>query len=191
VTAGAIVIDVSALICFGLAGRPAARATPRAQRSLPTCGRCLAVRTLWPKATQIWRRFWRVGRGVTEDHDAGRLVESARPVQAPARCDSGLVALQRKIGNKAMQRLFAPRSPATSLKVGDNDDALELEADRAAEQALTAPEPVVALTSAPVQVGKKCAACTDDDKKRLLQRKTDHAAAPGATMAPPKASIKR
>jgi hypothetical protein len=76
-----------------------------------------------------------------------RLVGSVRPVRTPARRASGLVALQRKIGNKAMQRLVAPPSPATSLKVGG-------------------------------------AACADEAKKRLLQRKADQAGPPGATVAP-------
>jgi hypothetical protein len=89
-----------------------------------------------------------------------RLVTSARPARAPGGGVSGLIALQRKIGNKAMGRLLAPLA---SLKVGD-DAALEQEADRAAEQVLTTPEPVAALSPAPVQIGRKCVACEEEER---------------------------
>ena len=101
------------------------------------------------------------------------LAATRRPARAPG-STTGLIALQRKIGNKAMGRLVAAEA---SLKV-DNDDALEREADRAADEVLATPEPVSALSAAPVQIGRKCAACEDEDEKKCIQRKPDGAAAP-------------
>jgi hypothetical protein len=112
-----------------------------------------------------------------------------RRSQAPL---SGAVALQRKIGNKAMGRLLAtPASPEaepaarSALKVGDRDDALEREADRAAEQVLNAATPApIALTAGPAKVGRKCAACEEEEKTRILQRRAVSASAPGQRRAP-------
>jgi hypothetical protein len=106
------------------------------------------------------------------------LAATRRPARVPGGA-AGLIALQRKIGNKAMGRLVAPEAP---LKV-DNDDALEREADRAADEVLATPEPVGALSAAPVQIGRKCAACEDEDEKKRIQRKPDSAAAPATDAA--------
>jgi hypothetical protein len=56
----------------------------------------------------------------------------------------------------------------TKLKVGAVNDPLEHEADRVADQMMRMAHPGAAMTSAPAQVSRKCAACEAEEK---LQKK--------------------
>ena len=75
---------------------------------------------------------------------------AAAPVRgAPARTTS-----PAPCGNQA-----ALRRLQTKLKVGAVNDPLEHEADRVADQVMRMADPGAAMTSAPPQVSRKCAAC--------------------------------
>jgi outer membrane protein OmpA-like peptidoglycan-associated protein len=56
----------------------------------------------------------------------------------------------------------------TKLRVGSVNDPLEHEADRVADQVIRMPTSSAAITSAPPQVSRKCAACAEEEK---LQKK--------------------
>src|SRR5262245_2370505 len=77
-------------------------------------------------------------------------------------------------------QFLAPRLPGppiqANLKVGAVDDPLEHEADRVAEQVMRMPVPEVALSSAPPQVSRKCAACEAEEEEKLQKKPTGMAA---------------
>jgi|SRR5262245_13875610 len=74
----------------------------------------------------------------------------AASLQAPPQRSGPIGRLQRK------------------LAVGRTDDPLEAEADRVADQVMRIPAPELAVTSAPVELSRKYAACEQDEQ---LQRK--------------------
>ena len=75
---------------------------------------------------------------------------------APARTLSARTPGPAPCGNQALLRRLQAK-----LKVGSVDDPLEHEADRVADQVMRMPAPGAALTSAPPQVSRKCAACEE------------------------------
>ncbi|WP_217468642.1 DUF4157 domain-containing protein [Paraburkholderia fynbosensis] len=56
------------------------------------------------------------------------------------------------------------------LLIGSVDDPLEREADRVADEVIRMPDWHEQVTSSPVQTMRKCAACEEDDKKKLQMR---------------------
>jgi hypothetical protein len=101
--------------------------------------------------------------------------------------------LQRTIGNRATLRLLARQTsrPAVSnpiiqrkLVVGQDNDPLEHEADRAADQVMRMPDPELSIVPGRTQLSRKCAACEEEDKKKL-QMKPAELAEPAANEAPP------
>jgi hypothetical protein len=92
-------------------------------------------------------------------HCAG--VRSGTVARAAAKLDGG---------NSA--RTSSPRSLPLQRKlvIGPVNDPLEHEADRVAEQVMRMPAPETALTSAPLQISRKCAECEAEEEQKL-QRK--------------------
>ena len=89
---------------------------------------------------------------------------------------------------------WLPRLPIQAkLKVGAVDDPLEHEADRVADQVMRMPAPGAAMTSAPPQVSRKCAACEEQvsrkcaacEEEERLQKKEAAPATPALSEAPP------
>lgn len=71
------------------------------------------------------------------------------------------------VGNQALLRQQAtPGRLQAKLTVGAVNDPLEREADHVAEQVMRMPDADAELTPAPLQVGRKCAACAVEDKVR-------------------------
>ena len=56
------------------------------------------------------------------------------------------------------------------LAIGAVDDPLEHEADRVADQVMRMPDPALAVSAAPPQVSRKCAACEEEDKQKLQMK---------------------
>ena len=85
--------------------------------------------------------------------------------------------LPRNIGNRAMLRMLHRPTPAVlptaappiqcKLEIGAVNDPLEAEADRV----MRMPDPEIAIGSATPQISRKCAACEEEDEKKLVQRK--------------------
>jgi hypothetical protein len=52
------------------------------------------------------------------------------------------------------------------LAIGEVNDPLEHEADRVADQVMRMPDPALSIGAAPLQINRKCAACTEEDEER-------------------------
>lgn len=65
------------------------------------------------------------------------------------------------------------------LAIGRADDPLEHEADRVADQVMRMPDPTVSVTTAPLQISRKCAAC-EDEEETLHKKPAGSANASGA-----------
>ena len=78
-----------------------------------------------------------VPRGAPSMAALQRAVEDPRTPPQPAE----ILALQRRYGNRAVQRLLANRTLQAKLTVGAANDPYEQEADRVAAQVMSAPAP--------------------------------------------------
>ena len=95
---------------------------------------------------------------------ASALTRAPRQAAAAlARSPSARTPSPAPCGNQALLRRLQAK-----LKVGSVNDPLEHEADRVADQVMRMPAPGAALTSAPPQFSRKCAACEEEEK---LQKK--------------------
>jgi hypothetical protein len=56
------------------------------------------------------------------------------------------------------------------LAIGSANDPLEREADRVADQVMRMPDPALSIAAAPAQLSRKCAACEEEDKKKLQMK---------------------
>jgi hypothetical protein len=76
------------------------------------------------------------------------------------------------VGNQAALRQLSRASPRLQpkLEIGAVDDPLEREADMVADKVMRMPDPALTLSSAPPQVSRKCAACEEEDKKKLQMK---------------------
>ena len=83
------------------------------------------------------------------------------PTHGPA---IGNQAALRALHRRAAQAPFIQRK----LEVGATNDPLEHEADRVADRVMRMPDPGIAISPAPLQLSRKCAACEEDEK---LQKK--------------------
>jgi hypothetical protein len=52
------------------------------------------------------------------------------------------------------------------LVLGQDNDQLEHEADRAADQVMRMPDPELSIVPGWTQLSRKCAACEEEDKKK-------------------------
>jgi len=86
------------------------------------------------------------------------------------------------IGNQAeLRRLSpAPRGLQPKLEIGAVDDPLEREADEVADKVMRMPDPAPSLRSPP-QVSRKCAACEEEEKKKVQRKPADNIAKPERT----------
>ncbi len=105
-----------------------------------------------------------------------------KPLNLPAALPSGQTDRWLSfIGDRPIQ---------TKLKVSSPTDALELEADRVADQVTRRGEPVKAITMAPLQLNRKCSAC--EEETQVLQRKqNNNLVAPQSTLQTAEAAISR
>jgi hypothetical protein len=88
---------------------------------------------------------------------------SPQAVAAPARGAQIRTPSPAPCGNQARLRRLQ-----TKLKVGAVNDPLEHEADRVADQVMRMPAPGAAMTSAPAQVSRKCAACEQEVSRKCV-----------------------
>ena len=63
-----------------------------------------------------------------------------------------------------------PGNIQRKLAIGAVDDPLEHEADRVADQVMRTPDPALSICAAPLQISRKCAACEEDDKRKLQMK---------------------
>jgi hypothetical protein len=87
-----------------------------------------------------------------------------------------------KISIFPQQLSFGPLRLQAKLAIGAVNDPLEQEADRIANQLMRMPAPELSIASAPAQISRKCAACEEEDKKKLQMKPagTPHATGPEA-----------
>ncbi len=80
--------------------------------------------------------------------------------------------LPRGYGNQAMLRLMQRSRPAvqTKLTINQPGDAYEQEADRVADLVMRMTDADIALSRAPLGISRKCAACEEEDKKKLQMK---------------------
>jgi peptidoglycan hydrolase-like protein with peptidoglycan-binding domain len=105
----------------------------------------------------------------------GFAAQRAQPQRSPA---IGNQAALRRLGHAARP----PPVLQPKLEVGAIDDPLEHEADAVADAVMRMPDPSLAVSGAPPQVSRKCAACEEEHKKLRMKP----AAAPDfASEAPP------
>jgi len=74
---------------------------------------------------------------------------------------------------RARSSFSAPHLPGAiqaKLVVGQVNDPLEYEADRVADQAMRVSEPELAIAPAPAQLSQKCAACEEEEPRKLGAR---------------------
>lgn len=83
-------------------------------------------------------------------------------------------------GNQAVLRRLSSTTPRLQCKltIGAVNDPLEAEADQVAEQVMRMPDPGVSVSSRPLQVSRKCAACEKEDDEVKLQTKPAGTARP-------------
>lgn len=126
---------------------------------------------------------------------------SNAPVQAgatdrrAATPDAAGAARARNLGNQArLRRLAAPSgrdggkhggdAARAGLVIGDQNDPLEHEADRVADQVMRASAPVAPLTSIEPRLHRKCSACEDEEKSSVRAKTADAAPAQAGQPAP-------
>jgi len=93
---------------------------------------------------------------------------------------SALHALQRRIGNQAVQQALHPRIQ-TKLRVSEPGDSAEREADRVSDQVMRMPEPTLQRACS---CGGSCPSCRSAPDESL-QRSPAPAAEPAAAGVPP------
>jgi hypothetical protein len=76
------------------------------------------------------------------------------------------------------QRSVLPGAVQAKLMVGQVDDPLEREADSLADAIMRMPAPGPAVSAARLHVSRKCAACEEEEKRRLQTKSTGGAEAP-------------
>ncbi len=91
----------------------------------------------------------------------------ARRASADAPPLHPMLQLQRDIGNQAILSLMRAGAIQAKLAVGAVDDPLEHEADRVADHVMRMPHPALAISAAPPQISRKCAACEGEDKRTV------------------------
>jgi hypothetical protein len=91
------------------------------------------------------------------------------------------------LGNQALLRRLSPAPPQlqAKLEIGAVDDPLEREADAVAGAVMGMAAPPAAITPAPPQISRQCAACEEEETPAKLQAKFTASAAPAAGVAPP------
>ena len=94
-------------------------------------------------------------------HASALTIASPQAAAAPVRGLSTRTLSPAPCGNQAMLRRLQ-----TKLKVGAVNDPLEHEADRVADQVMRMADPGAAMTSAPPQVSRKCAACEEQVSRK-------------------------
>jgi Domain of unknown function (DUF4157) len=80
---------------------------------------------------------------------------------------------QKAYGNQAMLRTLRRRSQSLiqpELLVNEPGDAYEREADKIAGQIAQMPNPEIAITPAPAEVSRKCAACGSEEQQKLQEK---------------------
>ena len=102
---------------------------------------------------------------------AARTANARPPVPTPVR-------LPASVGNQASLRRLQPK-----LEIGAIDDPLEREADAVADKVMRMPDSAPALSRSPRQVGRKCAACEEEGKKKVQLKPAS--ATPALGTAPP------
>ena len=108
---------------------------------------------------------------------------------SPARTPQPAAAPAWDFGNIAVlasDRLAEPSLPAAlqaKLAIGSTNDPLEREADRVAEKVMRMAEPAPAVTGAPEQLNRKCAACEEEDAQKLQTKRAGAHAAVGEAPA--------
>jgi hypothetical protein len=95
-----------------------------------------------------------------------------------------MLQLRRQVGNQAVLAMLRSGALQAKLSVGAVDDPLEHEADRVADQVMRMPDPALSVQSAPPQISRKCAACAEEDKEKMLRAKPAGAAGPAGGEAP-------
>jgi hypothetical protein len=86
-----------------------------------------------------------------------------------------ILELQQTVGNRAVQRLLRSRAIQAKLSISRPDDVYEQEADRVAEHVMRMPESTLQRTCASCATGgAPCPKC-QDEKRELVQRKTQTA----------------
>ena len=126
--------------------------------------------------------------------NAGRSSSLAPATFYSGELSPGLAASQRNIGNRAMLRTLArpttairppvisqPTAPPLQrkLEIGAVNDPLEAEADRVAEHVTRMPDPAIAIRSATPHISRKCAACEEEDQKKVQRKPTGEAKSAG------------
>jgi len=93
---------------------------------------------------------------------------------------------QQAFGNRATLRMLSLPRPAVQAKLTINQpgDAYEQEADRVADHVMRMSDADIAVSRAPAQVSRKCAACEKEEEEKKLQMKPAGTARPVAE-APP------
>jgi hypothetical protein len=88
-------------------------------------------------------------------------------------------------GNQAALRRLHRLSPLVhcKLEVGAVDDPLEAEADRVADQVMRMPDPALSVSNSTPQISRKCAACEEEDEKKVHMKSDGQAQA--ESVAPP------
>jgi hypothetical protein len=104
---------------------------------------------------------------------------SARRAEAEPWPLHPILQLQRDIGNQAVLSLLRSGAIQAKLAVGAVDDPLEHEADRVADQVMRMPHPALAISTAPPQMSRKCAACEEEDAKTLRTKSAGASRAAG------------
>jgi len=88
-------------------------------------------------------------------------------------------------GNQAALRRLHRLSPRVhcKLEVGAVDDPLEAEADRVADQVMRMSDPDLSVSNSTAQISRKCAACEEEDEKKVHKKSNGRALA--ESVAPP------
>ena len=98
------------------------------------------------------------------------LSRSKAPPMSPQRRRAA--QMQQAFGNRATLRMLSLPRPAvqTKLTINQPGDAYEQEADRVADQVMRMTDADIALSRAPAQVSRECAACEAEGKPKLQMK---------------------
>jgi hypothetical protein len=122
--------------------------------------------------------------GINHDVQEARLVDRR---QVPLRESAGAAWNFNKISifPPNQQPSLPPLRLQPKLATGAVNVPLEHEADRVAEQVMRMPDPDLSITAIPAQLSRKCTACEEEEKAKMLQSKPATPTGAAADAAPP------
>jgi hypothetical protein len=122
-----------------------------------------------------------------EAHTASPTVQAAKPGLSWDFSKIPIFPPERPNRPHAPSSFAPPPQPGIQRKlvVGQVNDPLEHEADRVADQVMRMPDSALSFTATPPQISRKCAACEEEERAKMIRSKPAGSAESAAGEVPP------